>query len=179
MPHWSDLSEKNFNELLRLTRMYHREARRCEGAKSYLAGCIMAGAALEALLVAMLHLYGDELEGSAVAMSKGRPKPLLGWTLFEMLNVARNAKWLPTGLELGANWNTRLARIGDYAEVLRQIRNLIHPSRYLLDQSPSRITKRYLTSSIEIFEAASSHLEAKVHESLRKDMEKEKQDSSS
>ncbi len=158
--------------------MYHREARRCEHAKSYLPGCIMAGAALEALLVTMLHLYGDELESSAVATSKGKPKRLLDWTLAEMLKAARNANWLPAGLDLGGEWNAKRARIGDYAEVLRQIRNLIHPSRYLHDQSPARITKKYLTSSIDIFEAASSHLETKVHESLRNDMERERQASS-
>ena len=151
--------------------MYDREARRAGEGKAHLAGCVMAGAALEAMLLAMVHLYGDELDARAIAKAKGKPKQLLNWSFADLLKAARIANWLPAGLELGAKWSGRRARIGDYAEALRQTRNLVHPSRYIQDHSPSRVTKRYLSSSLETLEAAISHLEAKVHDSLRKAME--------
>jgi hypothetical protein len=74
---WFDLGEDDFNEVLRLSRMYRREASRCETSKSYLAGCAVAAAALEALLLAMIHIYGDEVESAGlVVKAKGRPKQL-------------------------------------------------------------------------------------------------------
>jgi hypothetical protein len=88
----------------------------------------------------MPKLSGDELESSAVATAKDKAKPLFDWTLADILRAAKSANWLPAGLDPGADWNTKLAHIGDYADVLRQIRNLIHDSRYLQDRSPSRIT---------------------------------------
>ena len=83
-----------------------------------------------------------------------------------MLRVASDMGWLPTGLRKGGKWISRKAKIGDYAEVLRQTRNLIHPARYVLDLSPTRVPKRYLVGSIEVFEVASLHLNAKVLSSL-------------
>ena len=53
------------------------------------------------------------------------------------------------------------------SEVLRQIRNLIHPARYMLDLPRKRITKRYLKMSFEIFEVATDYLLSKIGESLR------------
>lgn len=138
----------------------------------------MAGAALEAVLLAMLHLYGSEVEADhtiPIPRSKGRPKDLLKWTLPEMLRAAAAMGWLPRALPDDAEWNTRLAQIGDYAEALRQTRNLVHPARYLQDHSPSRVTKKYLVLSIEVFEAASAHLEAKVHTSIRRTLNAEDQ----
>lgn len=173
MAQWFDLPDKQFNELLRLARRYDREARRAGEGKAYLAGCVMAGAALEAILLTMVHLYGNELDPSAIAKSKGKPKQLLHWSLAELIRSARVANWLPADLKLDGKWSGGRARIGDYAEALRQTRNLVHPSRYVQDHSPSLVTKRYLTSSLETLEAAVSHLQAKVHDSLRKALEDE------
>jgi hypothetical protein len=168
---WFHLTEKDFNELLRLSRSYYRESVRCEDSKAYVAGCTVAGASLEAILMVMVHIYGDEVEAARlVPIMKEKSKPLLKWTFAELLRAARGMNWLPAGLQIDAEWNARRAKIGDYTEVLRKIRNLIHPARYLQDHSPSRITRRYLEQSIEILEVANKFLEAKVHESLRKDI---------
>ncbi len=58
---WFDLEEQDFNELLRLSRTYYREAVRCEGSRAHLAGCTMAGASLEGLLLTMVHIYNKSL----------------------------------------------------------------------------------------------------------------------
>ena len=67
MPDWFFLEEADYTEILRLSRLYHREAARCGKAKAYVAGCAMAGAALEAALVAMLHLHGEDVEAAGYA----------------------------------------------------------------------------------------------------------------
>jgi hypothetical protein len=41
------LSDDDSKELYRLSRFYWREARRCEKAGAYLAGCVVLGSALE------------------------------------------------------------------------------------------------------------------------------------
>ena len=142
--------------------------------RDYLGGCALAGAALEALLLAMVHLYREEVEAAArVAKVRGKPKPLLEWNLGELLEAAAGASWLPAGLKRGSTWDSRRARIGDYAEALRQIRNLVHPGCYLREHSPSRVTSRYLARSLDIVSVAVEHFEARVHECLRRAMEAE------
>jgi len=166
---WFYLKEQDFKELLRLSHMYHREAIRCENSKAYTAGCVMAGACLETSLLMMVHLYGNELETAGfVPKMKQKYKPLFKWTFKELVLAARGMNWLPTGLQIGAEWNTRRAKIGDYAEVLRQFRNLVHPVRYLQDHSPSRVTIKHLKMNIDIVELACEHLGAKVNASLQK-----------
>ena len=166
---WFNLEEQDFKELMRLYRSYRREAVRSTDSKAYLAGCVMAAAALEAALLAMIHIHAREVEAAGLVPNiRRQPKPLLKWTLPEMLRAASGMDWLPSGLQLGGAWIARRAKIGDYAEALRQIRNLIHAARYVQDHSPSRVTKRYLEGSLAILEGATTHLEAKVNASLRK-----------
>jgi hypothetical protein len=40
---------------------------------------------------------------------------------------------LSSALSLEGEWDSARAEIGDYLEVIRQIRNLIHPVRYVED----------------------------------------------
>src|SRR5215467_3997651 len=99
--------------------MYYREAKRCVDAKAYLAGCIVAGSALETQLTAMVHLYADEVEQAGlVVQRRGAAKPLLEWTLSDLLKAAAGMAWLPRGLRDGDRWSRRKAKMGDNAEVL-------------------------------------------------------------
>jgi hypothetical protein len=52
-----ELDDNDQAEILRLARFYLNEAKRCEKAKAYLAGCVMLGAALEASLILMVGMY--------------------------------------------------------------------------------------------------------------------------
>lgn len=167
-----ELTEEQYKEVVRLSRIYYREAHKCKDGKAYLAGCIMIGAALEASLLAFANCYPDEALHSTVAPTKrGSIKPLAEWSLAELLAVAKERGWLPSALSLNEQWATRRAHIGDYAEALRQIRNLVHPLRYMLDLPRKRITKRYLEASFEIFEVATEYLMSKTGESLRAALE--------
>ena len=162
------LTEEQYNEVVRLSRAYHREAHRCRDAKAYLAGCVMMGAALEASLLAFVSCYPDEaLRSTRAPTKRGAIKPLAQWSLADLLAVAKERAWLPSGLSLDEEWSDKKAQIGDYTEVLRQIRNLIHPTQHMLSLPCKRITKRYLEMSFEIFEVATEYLLNKIGESLR------------
>lgn len=106
--------------MCRLNKFHFREAKRCESAKAYLAGCVMLGFALETLLTLMANLHPDEAEQTdKVPMKNGQSKPLLDSQFIESLGVAKAAQWLPFALDLQSDWSSRKTRIGDYAEVVR------------------------------------------------------------
>lgn len=162
-----ELPEETYKRVLTLSRTYHREALKCQDGKAFLAGCVMATAALEAWLVAIANCYTDEATASAAAPRRGgKVRPIAEWSLGNLVAVARDRSWLPAGLSTDDEWDRSRARIGDYAEALRQIRNLIHPIRYAQDMPGKRITKRYLTSTFDILNAAIQHLENKLLHSL-------------
>jgi hypothetical protein len=133
------LTDDEQKELWRLQRFYWKEAIRCEHAKAYLAGCVMLGSALETILILMIDVHSEEAEKTGkVPTHKGTPKPLLNWELVELLRVVKAAGWLPTALNMNDDWNWRKAKVGDYAEVVRMMRNLAHPARYLKDHTGRR-----------------------------------------
>ena len=126
------------------------------------------------MLTLMVDLYADEAENTGkIPSRKGKPKPLLEWRLSELLKVAKAAEWLPSGLEEHEDWNTRKAKVGDYAEAVRQLRNLAHPAAYREDHYRGRVTARYLRRQFEIMSLCKDRLVHHVHKSLRKHMEAE------
>lgn len=169
---FAHLTEAEFNEIMRLQRLYHREARKGEAAKAYLAGCVMLGAALEAGLIGMVHCFPDE-----VARVEGAPrmagelKPLLRWSLAELLRVAKTLGWLPSGLQLGEPWDQRRAHVGDHAEVVRMLRNFVHPASYLSEHSGKRVTSKHFVHAFEVLEVAQNHLHHNLIEALRATIE--------
>jgi hypothetical protein len=83
-----DLSDEKFHELMRFGRLYRKQEKKCMGAKVHLASCMMIGAALEADLVAICHLYSDEIQTKEIPhFKKDRLKPLSEWTLFQLIKV--------------------------------------------------------------------------------------------
>jgi 7,8-dihydro-6-hydroxymethylpterin-pyrophosphokinase len=149
---FTTLTDAEEKELYRLQRLYWQEALGCEEAKAYLAGCVMLGSALETLLILMINCHSDEaaLTGK-VPMKKDNPKPLLDWKYIELLRVAKAANWLPSKLDIDKdNWNSRKAMVGDYAEVVRMVRNLVHPASYAEDHYRRRVTAKYLQRQFEV-----------------------------
>lgn len=173
-----ELSKEQFAELMRLCHLYRREAQKCMAVKSYLAGCVMIGAALEAALIAMCHLCSDEIPTNLIPKKRnGKPKNLLDWPFFHLLRVARECKWLPAGLSLDDEWDSKKAEVGDYSVVVQQFRNLVHPSCYIAHFSKRRVTKRRMEMCFEIVETASDYLLKKVYASLKAALSKSKEGS--
>jgi hypothetical protein len=168
------LNDQEERELHRLSTFYRKEAMRCESAKAYLAGSVMLGSALESVLMLMVNCYADEVEATGIVPTrKGKCRPLLDWDLSELIKVAKAAGWLPSALKLDEEWSSRKAKVGDYAEVCRMIRNLAHPGRYLKDHARSRVTAKYLKRQFEIVELCCDRLTQRNNESLHRHMEAE------
>lgn len=162
-----DISDPNLVELHKLLRFYKKEAERCKEAKAYLAGCIMAGSAMETSLVLMVNAYQDEVVSTNKSpQKKNKIKPLLEWNLSELLRVAKAANWLPYQLEISDPWSHKKAKIGDYAEVVRQLRNLAHPGRYVQDNHKKRITNRHLELSLDIYRYVNEWLGYKIEKEI-------------
>ena len=66
-----ELPEEIYDEIVRLSRSYHREAERCRAGKAFLAGCVMASAALEAMLLAVANCFPEEASSSEAAHLTG------------------------------------------------------------------------------------------------------------
>jgi hypothetical protein len=171
---FTTLTDDEEKEFYRLSQFYWKEAGRCEEAKAYLARCVMLGSALETLLILMINCYSDEADQTGrVPMRKGKPKPLLDWQFIELLRVAKAAQWLPSALNLDDCWNTRKARIGDYAEVVRQVRNLAHPVRYVEDHHRKRVTRKYLQWQFDVVLLCRDWLAERNNKSLLEHMKAE------
>jgi hypothetical protein len=169
-----ELSDEVFNEILRLSRQYHREAEKCRDAKAFLAGCILIGGAFEAMLLSFANCYPNEAFDSISAPRiRGRVKPLIDWSLANLLTVAKERGWLPSALSTDEDWDEAKAQIGDYGEIIKDIRNLVHPARYAIDMPSKRITKKYLEAVFEIIKVAHEHLLGRINESLREAIEKQ------
>jgi hypothetical protein len=104
---------------------------------------------------------------------KGNLKPLLRWDLAELLAVTKAAGWLPSAFDLKDDWNSRKAKVGDYAEVARMIRNLAHPARYLKDHRNQRVTRKYLQRQFEIVLACRDWLAMHNNKQLLKALEED------
>jgi len=171
---FTTLADEQEKELYRLQRLYWREALRCKQAKAYLAGCVMLGSALETLLILMINCYPDEADRTGtVPTFKGKPKPLRKWNFIELLRVAKAANWLPSQLDLNDHWNTRKAQIGDYAEVVRMVRNLVHPGSYAAEHYRGRVTAKYLRRQFEVVLLCHDWLAEHNKKSLREHMKAE------
>lgn len=169
-----ELSEDVSKEVMRLANLYRREAEKCQEAKAYLAGCVMIGAAFEAVLLSFANCYPEEASKATNAPRiKGTVRPLLDWSLADLLAVAKECDWLPSGLSKEEEWDEAKAEIGDYGEVIKDIRNLVHPARYAIDWPHKKITKKYSETTIEIIDVVYNYLESQIIESLREALEKE------
>jgi hypothetical protein len=109
-----ELTEVQQAALYWLVRYYRGEADRCRSVRTYLAGCAMAAAALEGILLLMANAYPEEAVATdQVPQRKQRVKPLVDWTLSELVRVARSAAWLPAGLERTEDCDHQRAEVGD------------------------------------------------------------------
>ena len=162
------LSTEQEKEILRLAAQYKQEAEKCFSAKAYLSGCVLMGAAMEAILLSTANCFPEIVASAKCAPKKdGKIKRLDGWTFMNLLAVAKELNWLPSGLSLENEWSSAHAKIGDYVEVVRQIRNLIHPVRYANDFSRKRVTKKYLEACFEIVDTAIDYLYSLINNSLK------------
>jgi|HubBroStandDraft_2_1064218.scaffolds.fasta_scaffold335728_1 hypothetical protein len=118
----------------------------------------MQASSFECILIAMCDLYYKETINTPTAQSKKLDKKsILKWYSAELLAIAREAKWTPAALPPNVTYNEqkryrKKAKIGDYLKRVHELRNLVHPARYLLKHHGKRITKAYYDDAEEVGE---------------------------
>jgi hypothetical protein len=149
-----DLTENEFRRMLDISEHYFSEAKRCRAGKAYLAGTVMVGAALEAALMCMVACDSSKIAAwTGAPRWRHRLKPLPRWSITELIEAGEFAGWLPRSLR-GSGWDSSRALPGDYAELLREFRNLVHPARYSQDFAHERFTKNLLNRLLNIYSGA-------------------------
>lgn len=174
--------EDPFDWLLKLLELYKQEADKCGGARAYLAGCTELGAALEAGLLAMAICYSSEIKKTYVYVElkkrKGRIH-LRDLTLSVLLQLARELEWIPSNLpinkvarESGIDPDQALAKgdVGYFADVVREIRNLVHPSNFLERHPRRHLTKKYFEFCYEMLEIVFEYFYAKLVSSIKDEL---------
>lgn len=172
------LIEKDEKFLLSIIESYQEEAEKCRGANAYLAGSVMLGAALEASLLGMAKCYTEEVKKTKTYSSKKEPN-LDKWNLIDHLKVARKLDWIPSELPLNKvaresgidpDEALKYGDLGYFADVMREIRDMLHPGRYLRIWSGVKVTKKFLETSYEVVELVQDFLLKKLEDSIRQEM---------
>jgi len=162
----SKMTENDFEFLQKLMEQYEEEAKKCKAAGALLAGCAIHAAAMEAALLAMAYCCEEEMQVTDTFRRVGE-EDLRKWDLKQLLDLASEMKWLPTSLPLG-----EIARLSGiepdealknsdviyFADVVREVRNMIHPGRYLRLWSGVEVSKEYLDSIEETVKIVYDHL---------------------
>jgi hypothetical protein len=147
---------------------YRDEAERCKAGGAYLASCVLLASALEAALLAMVECFSQEVAAFANRSSaRELSRPRSEWGLSQLLLVARNLGWLPSNRRGKRQVETGAAQVGDYVEVVRVIRNLIHPAIYLREYPGEAITEKHLDISYKVLEVACECLSDRLDVALR------------
>jgi hypothetical protein len=144
-------------ELLRLATIYHEQANasRKEGAR--LASCVMLGATVEAMLIAVINLFCEEARPVAIE-KKLKLEDLLRWDFGKLLDVAKDAKLLPEKLNLHPKMDPRAVKDPVPTDKIREVRNLVHPGRYLRERGGKEITQEELDTLYATCHAAYAYL---------------------
>jgi len=107
------------------------------------------------------------------------------WGLFDLLKLATELGWIPSRLSLdktarSSRVSPHLARsrgdLGYFADIVREIRDMVHPGRYLRYWKGERVSRRYhkfcYTVTDQVFTSLyekleSSIMRASVHSSAK------------
>ena len=165
------LNEKQFQKLNELIAEIEKEIEKCESARAYLAGCILIGAALESLLLAVVDIYPDEVKNAIAEINKQEKKKIkfkpLSWGLGLLIEIAIKCNWFPYKGTQGPEEG----EIGDWlTKYVKELRDFVHPGRVLRYYIDISIRKEHFESARHLYDVAKQYLRDKIAEDLSKIM---------
>lgn len=105
------------------------EINRCLESDAHLAGIIIMGGIIEAVILAIVKRHPQKARKceSAPLDRDGKIKKIRDWTLNELINVAHDCGWIKSDA-------------AEFSHLLRKYRNLVHPWEQLErdDEMPSK-----------------------------------------
>jgi len=129
---------------------YEEDARRAAEAKAYSAAIISLGASLEGLL--LLRCFRSQHKAIRTAKKLPRskrpryPEYLTTFTFDNLIQVCLKAGWLPTVSTTYAHYNS-----AGLANILRELRNYVHPARHAKEKPWSEICERDYNDAYAIY----------------------------
>jgi hypothetical protein len=169
------ISDKDFNFLLDLSVRYDKEAINCKKNGQILASCVMYAARMEAEILAMALVHESEVIASNTYQQE-RKHDLRKWQLKSLLDLSRELNWIPSSLPMGviarksgveSDEALKRGDVGCFADHVREVRDMIHPGRYLRLWSGVPITNEFVESVEETVTVVNEVLENKIHESIK------------
>ena len=164
------------DRLHRLARVYHIEAKKCVRGKSYLAACVMQGAALEAVLQAMCCIYPEAVKKTTAyqkRLKRGfqrKKNRALDFKYVELISIAAELGWFPP--KRSVVWGRR-TNVAGFVHELRKMRNYVHPGVWAPERKgTTKFTKRLAMAALEIFEVAHDWLLHHVEKNLADSIER-------
>jgi len=158
---------KRYGALLSLISRYHLEAKKAAKVRAYYAACVLVGSALEGSLLAMCTLRSTEVENYVAGLAPGPrpPRAAQDWSLNQLLAVASALQWLPARRN---KYSRR--RLVDWAHLVRELRNLVHPGKHVREYPRVRLGRRHWSDAKAVFDLANDSLLDLVLADLRVDM---------
>ncbi len=137
-----DIIEARFKRTVELAVSKLREAERCADSQCFEAACVMVGAAVESALITHVYIFEREVRAENLwrmrqnrKTSDTEDKPLLDWTLEDLIHVAVKMGWLPTaggGITAAEPVEKLSGEVGDAVRFIQEVRNLVaHPGKYV------------------------------------------------
>lgn len=154
-PRLKSLGPKKFARLNELIGRFDVESERCAKVRAYYAACVLQAAAFEGLLLAMCDGFLDDVETYVRTLpSYERPRGPMGkWSLDNLIKIARGLKWLPSRRHIKGR-----RKIGDHVELVKELRNLVHPGKHIRDYPNVSLRKGHYSDSYTIVRQATGHL---------------------
>jgi len=145
------ISEDQFKHLRTYISKLSREVEKCGTSKAYLAGVIMAGALLEAVLLSFATIYEDEVEKARKRLNKKCKRKLgsdpLHWGLQDLLYISFEAGWIP----FNNATDPKDREIGDWAlNYVKELRNWVHPGKKIKKYTRMRMTEKRFRTALDI-----------------------------
>jgi len=158
---------QRYDALLSLINRYHSEAKKAARARAYYAACVLIGSALEGSLLAMCTLRAKDVEHHLAGLAPNHrpPKAAQDWVLNQLLAVAAALQWLPAR----PNKYSR-TRLADWAHLVRELRNLVHPGKHVREYPRVRLGRRHWSDAKAVFDLANNSLLDLVLTDLRTEM---------
>lgn len=173
-------SQSKFECLLDILKTYHDQAVRSEKCRAYLAGCVFLGAAIEGGLLATSKCYPSQVRQSLKYRSKRKKdRNLDKWGFLDLLELGRELRWIPSRIPMGKiarasgiTVKSALANgdLGYFADVVREIRNLVHPGVYVRKMRNVKIAKSYYRFCYDVEDIVFGYLYRKLEISIRRQL---------
>lgn len=162
------LGEDDFNMLQKLIGDLLMEADKCASVQAYLAACVLLGSALEAMLLAMVSLFPEEvgkvISGAEFKNLGRNPK---SWNLHDLLIVSFKTGWIP----FKDTKDPDQGELGDWLlNYVKELRNLIHPGKKIRDYKGIYLTKEHFESARIFIDLTIKHLLSKIEKSLAEEL---------